>query len=554
MKALIEGLKALGPARLAAMGAVGLGTLGLLALLALRGGGERMALLYGDLDLRESAQVTEQLTRQHISYKLEGQGSQILVPEDQVARARVLLAKEGLPSGGSVGYEIFDRSDGLTANQFQQQMNQTRALEGELARTIRAVQGVRAARVHLVLPHREPFAREHQDAQASVLLTMAGVARVDREGVQAILNLVAAAVPGLRPQNISIIDSRGGVLARAGEPTGPAAAAAGAEEIRRTSELHLARAVEEMLERTVGPGHVRAEAAVEMDFDHLNETQERYDPDGQVVRSSQTVNSNSHTTEAANNVSVQNNLPNADAGANSSTGSQEGRQEETTNYEIGRTVRTLIREQPQIRRISLAVMIDGTETPGPDGKPVWAPRSGDELARISALVRSAIGFNEQRGDHVEVASMRFSGMEDGPSGDQAGALGVSLERTDLLRLAQTGLLGVVGVLALLFVLRPMVLRLTTAQQTALANEAGSSAAGTARLAGEGSYPALPGGVTPALEGSGPAGLLAGESSVSVGNINGQLRPSSIAKIAEMVDRYPEASLAIMRGWITQRAN
>ncbi|MBV8400069.1 MAG: flagellar M-ring protein FliF [Acetobacteraceae bacterium] len=554
MKALIEGLKALGPARLAAMGAVGLGTLGLLALLALRGGGERMALLYGDLDLRESAQVTEQLTRQHISYKLEGQGSQILVPEDQVARARVLLAKEGLPSGGSVGYEIFDRSDGLTANQFQQQMNQTRALEGELARTIRAVQGVRAARVHLVLPHREPFAREHQDAQASVLLTMAGVARVDREGVQAILNLVAAAVPGLRPQNISIIDSRGGVLARAGEPTGPAAAAAGAEEIRRTSELHLARAVEEMLERTVGPGHVRAEAAVEMDFDHLNETQERYDPDGQVVRSSQTVNSNSHTTEAANNVSVQNNLPNADAGANSSTGSQEGRQEETTNYEIGRTVRTLIREQPQIRRISLAVMIDGTETPGPDGKPVWAPRSGDELARISALVRSAIGFNEQRGDHVEVASMRFSGMEDGPSGDQAGALGVSLERTDLLRLAQTGLLGVVGVLALLFVLRPMVLRLTTAQQTALANEAGSSAAGTARLAGEGGYPALPGGMTPALEGSGPAGLLAGESSVSVGNINGQLRPSSIAKIAEMVDRYPEASLAIMRGWITQRAN
>ena len=221
MKALLDGLKALGPARLGAMGAVGLGILGLLATLVLRGGSERMALLYGELDLRESAQVTEQLSRQHIPYRLESQGSQILVPEDQVARARVLLAKEGLPSGGFVGYEIFDRGDGLTANQFQQQMNQSRALEGELGRTIRAIHGVRGARVHLVLPRREPFARERQDAQASVLLTMAGVARLDREGVQAILNLVAAAVPGLRPQNISIIDSRGGMLARAGEPTGP---------------------------------------------------------------------------------------------------------------------------------------------------------------------------------------------------------------------------------------------------------------------------------------------------------------------------------------------
>ena len=272
MKALLDGLKALGPARLGAMGAVGLGILGLLATLVLRGGSERMALLYGELDLRESAQVTEQLSRQHIPYRLELQGSQILVPEDQVARARVLLAKEGLPSGGSVGYEIFDRGDGLTANQFQQQMNQSRALEGELGRTIRAIHGVRGARVHLVLPRREPFARERQDAQASVLLTMAGVARLDREGVQAILNLVAAAVPGLRPQNISIIDSRGGMLARAGEPTGPAATAASTEEIRHATELRLSRAVEEMLEHSLGPGRVRAEAAVEMDFDRVNET------------------------------------------------------------------------------------------------------------------------------------------------------------------------------------------------------------------------------------------------------------------------------------------
>jgi flagellar M-ring protein FliF len=247
-----------------------------------------MALLYGDLDLKESGQVVEALGRQHIAYRIAGQGGQILVPSDQVARARMLLARDGLPSGGSIGYEIFDRGDGLAATQFQQTINETRALEGELARTIRAMDGIRAVRVHLVLPRREPFARERQDAQASVMLTMAGAARLDREGVQSILTLVAAAVPGLKPRNISLVDSHGTLLARAGQPVGAAGGAQDADEIRRGTELRLSRAVEEMLERTLGPGHVRAEAAVEMDFDRVNETQEKYDPDGQVVRSQQT--------------------------------------------------------------------------------------------------------------------------------------------------------------------------------------------------------------------------------------------------------------------------
>src|SRR3984957_12372613 len=213
MKALLEGLRALGPARLAAMGAVALGMLGMLALMMLHTGSEPMALLYGDLDLRDSAQMVDQLQRQHIPYRVVGNGSQILVPADQVADARLGLAKAGLPASGSIGYEIFDRSDGFAATEFQQQINETRALEGEIGRTLSAMHGIRSVRVHLVLPRREPFARDRQDAQASVMLTMAGAARLDREGVQAILNLVAAAVPGLHPQNIAIVDSRGDLLA-----------------------------------------------------------------------------------------------------------------------------------------------------------------------------------------------------------------------------------------------------------------------------------------------------------------------------------------------------
>jgi flagellar M-ring protein FliF len=547
MNALLEGLKALGPARLAAMAVVAVGTLGLLALLALRGPQDHMALLYGDLDLREAGQLTERLDRARIPYQLGAGGGSVLVPADTVARARLLLARDGLPSGGSIGYEIFDRGDGLTATRFQQSISELRALEGELARTIRAIDGVRAARVHLVLPKREPFARERQDAQASVMLTMAGARRLDREGVQAILNLVAAAVPGLRPQNIAVIDSRGNLLARAGEPVGPAAAAQGADELKRATETRLARAVEEMLERSVGAGHVRAEATVEMDFDQVHETQEKFDPDGQVARSTQSVTDSNRTTEAAATVSVQNNLPNADSGQNQA-GSQGQRQEETTNFEIGKTVRVLVRDQPQIRRMSLAVLVDGVEEPGPDGKPVWRERNAEELGRIARLVRSATGFDEKRGDKLEVASLRFTGEGETSGPEPHGMLGLKLERADLMRLAQTGLLGMVVLLGLLLVLRPMVARLVAVPPGGLLD-----APSQAALAGPAGEPALaPSPAAARLAGPGPiAGFLEDESMVSIANIEGQMRASSVRRIADLVEKHPEQTLMIVRAWMQQ---
>jgi flagellar M-ring protein FliF len=563
MKAILDGLRAIGLPRVAAIGAVGLGMLGLFGFLILRGGNEPMVLLYGDLDLRDSGQITEQLGRQHVPFRIGGGGSQILVPADMVAQARVSLARDGLPTGGSVGYEIFDRSDGLAATEFQQRINQTRALEGELARTIRAINGVRAVRVHLVLSRREPFARERQDPQASVLLTMAGATRLDREGVQAILNLVAAAVPGLRPQNIAVVDSRGDLLARAGEAVGtdPGASVSGQamsnEEVRRTTELRLSRAVEEMLERSLGSGRVRAEAAVRMSFDRVNQTEERFDPDGQVTRSTQSVNSTSKSTEANGSVTVQNNLPNADAGSNPA-GSQEARQEETTNYEVSKTVRTLIREQPQIERISLAVMVDGVAAAGPDGKPAWQPRPAEELSRITSLVKTAIGFDARRGDTVEVESMRFVTGDDTPTAAPTTLLGLGFEKADLLRLAETGLIGLIGVLALLLVLRPMVMRLTTLAPLGIGGPLGGSSLGgspggvMAALAGAGgnaSAEALLG----APSGSAAAALLEDESMVSIAQIEGQLRASSIRRISDLADKHPDETLAILRGWIAQES-
>jgi flagellar M-ring protein FliF len=553
---LLDSLRALGPGRLAAMGAVTAAMFGLLALLMLHAPGERMALLYGDLDPKEAGQVVEMLERQHVPNTLSADGSRVLVPAGQVAAMRVMLAKSGLPTGGSIGYEIFDRSNGFTTSQFQQQIEETRALEGELARTIRAIEGVRAARVHLVLPRREPFAREQQSARASVLLTMAGPAPMDREGVQAVLNLVSAAVPGLRQQNIAVVDSRGTVLARTGGPVGPEAAAQTVEEIRRATEQRLSRAVEDMLERSLGPGKVRVEASVSMNFDQVHETQETFNPDGQVVRSTQSVDSSSHSTEATPTVSVQNSLPNANAGQ-SQAGTADQKREETTNYEISKTVRSIIRQQPQISRLSVAVMVDGVEAPGADGKPVWRPRSAAELASITQLVKTAVGFDAKRGDQVEVVSMRFAGEGAVAPPEPKGLFGLpAFGRADLMRLAQTGLLGLVALAALLFVLRPMVLRLVAPapRPLALAGGAGAAAAGEAAALGGAETAALLGMTadTPAVPLlPRPGGTAADEKMVQVANIEGQLRASSIRRLGELVEKHPEESLSILRSWLVQ---
>jgi flagellar M-ring protein FliF len=551
MKPILEGLRALGPARLLALAGVGIGMLVMLALLALRGGAPmQQALLYGDLDLREAAQMTEALDRAHIAHTESATGDRILVSAADVARARLLLAKDGLPSGGSIGYEIFDRGDAMTSSQFQQDINETRAMEGELARSIRMLQGVRGGRVHLVLPKRQPFSRDVQVAQASVVLTMAGAARLDPQGVQAVLNLVAAAVPGLKPQGIAIIDSRGNLLARAGQPTSEEAVVQTSEELHRATELRLSRAVEEMLEQSLGPGRVRAEAAVQMNFDKVNETAETYDPNQQVVRSTQTSTEKNTSTEAEKSVSVQNNLPNADAGA-AQTGSNQNKQDETTNYEIGKTVRTLVREQPQIARISLAVMIDGTWKEGAGGKAAWSERSAEDIARIKRLVESAIGYDEKRGDKVEVVSMQFAAPEEAGAAPSAGLFGLGLEKTDLLGLGQSAILAVVVLLALLFVLRPMAMRLSAIDPRTMLGPMDALLAGPVGAAYEATMSTSSAKAIGTARAQAASPMLADESMVDMANVEGQLRASSIRKLAEMVEKHPEESLAIMRGWMSQ---
>ncbi len=562
MGALIEQLRNFGTVRLAAMGGIGVAVLGLVIWLALRAAEPPMALLYGELDQRDAAAVVATLERQRVPHRIAGGGSQVLAPEAEIPRLRLMLAREGVPSGGSVGYEIFDRGESLTTTPFQQDINRLRALEGELSRSIRSLQGVRQARVHLVLPRRDPFSRDRAEAQASVVLTMQGAQRLDREGVQSVLHLVSAAVPGLRPQNVSIVDSRGELLARGGQAlTGPAAAQ-GAEELRRTQELRLARAVEDLLERTLGPGRVRAEAAVEMDFDRIQTVEERFDPENQVPRSTQSTAETNRSTEGGN-VSVANQLPGGDA-QNGNTRNEQSRQEETTNFEIGRLTRNTTREQPALKRISLAVLVDGVWEAGEGGAPRWRERTPEELQRIAALARSAVGFNEQRGDRVEVVSLRFAEpppAEAPPEGFVI--LGQTVPPALAGRVMESAVLALVALAALLLIGRPLVGRLGLAlappAQLAGVAVAGALPSGTVTVEGQitvgpnGQPIAGPAGAAAALPGA--PGVAEGaemseEEMVNLARVDGQMRASSLQQLAELVNKQPEQAAAVVRRWLT----
>ncbi len=543
-------LKGLGVPRLLGIAAVGLAALAIIGVVALRGGTPPMALLYGDLELRDSGQVAAALDKLHVVYETRGGGSQILVPAADVDRLRLMLARDSLPTGGSVGYEVFDRGDSLTSNQFQQQINQLRALEGELGRTIRTIRGVRNARVHLVMAKRAPFAREQQDAQASIVLAMAGAQRMSDDEVQAIVNLVSAAVPGLKAENISVVDNRGQLLARAGRASGRDAISGRNDDVRRAMEQRLGQAVEDMLGRTLGPGHVRAEASVEMNFDRVSETQERFDPDGQVARSQQTVTDGSRSTEPQAGVSVQNNLPNADAQSGGANGSTTNRQEENITFEIGKTVRTTAHDNPSIKRISMAVLVDGVTTRAADGQSAWRELSQPDLDRLAMLVKSAVGFDEKRGDRVEVVNMRFSTPEELGAPEPTGPEWLQFGKADVIWLITIGAICLVALFALGFVVRPLALKLAAAQPAALALPADPAAGGAAT-------PLLAAGgpLAHTLPPGGPPDETADKDTMlNVANIQGEVRASSIRKLGELVETQPAAAVTVIRGWLAQMAS
>ena len=480
-------------------------------------------------------------------FEIRGDGRQVLVPSDRVLRLRMTMAEEGLPNGGSIGYEIFDRSESFGTTNFVQNVSLVRALEGELARTIRALGQVTEARVHLVLPKRQVFSRKQQEASASVVIKSKGPKKLDKIQVLSIQHLIASAVPTLKVSRISVIDHRGRLLARAGSSEEDSlTTASNNDEVQRSQEERLVRVLEELLEQSVGIGRIRAQVTAEMNFDRITTNSESYDPDGQVVRSTQNVEENADTKEGngSRSVSVANNLPDANetSGGAGSNASQSARIEETVNYEISKTVRQHVREMGTVRRLSVAILVDGTYTTDDDGNRNYKPRSTAELQNLEKLAKSAVGFDEKRGDKLEVINMQFVNALDDEIETVEPLFGLS--KADYFRIAEIFVLAAVGILVILLVIRPLIARTLEALPSALA------AATDQNLLADQSpdSPALTG---PSETGYGDDEGLDEEEMVDVARIDGKVRASALKKIEEIVERHPEETVGILRQWMSE---
>ena len=461
MQGFFDFVKSLGAARMAAMAAVTLALIGFFSFLMIQMTTPQMVPLFTDLPPDDSASIIKDLERQAVPYLLKNDGTIILVPQDKVARLRMKLAESGLPKGGGVGYEIFDKTDALGSTTFVQNINHLRALEGELARTIRSIDRVQAARVHLVLPERPLFSRDKVDASASIVLKVRGT--LEPQQVRAIRHLVATAVNGMRPERVSVIDETGKLLADGATPDNPMNGAS-SDERKLAYENRLRSEVEAIVSSVVGPGHARVQINADFDINRITQTSDKFDPDGRVLRSSQTREEQSATTD--NNqgaVSAGTELPGGKQQADgASKGDQSRKTEEIVNYEISRITKTEVTEAGRINRISAAVLVDGNYTKNDKGELAYQPRPKEEIDRIAALVRSAIGFDAKRGDQVEVVNLRFAETTPSPINEATGWMSyLQFTKDDIMRGAEMGVMALLGLVVMFMVVRPLVRRIIT---------------------------------------------------------------------------------------------
>ena len=550
---------------MAAMAAVTLALIGFFSFLMIQMTAPQMVPLFTDLSVDDSASIIKDLERQAITYQLKNDGTIIMVPKDKVARLRMKLAESGLPKGGGVGYEIFDKSDALGATSFVQNINHLRALEGELSRTIRSIERVQAARVHLVLPERPLFSREKVEASASIVLKVRGA--LEPQQVRAIRHLVATAVNGLKPERVSVIDESGKLLADGASPDNPLSGV-GSDERKLAYENRLRSEVEAIVSSVVGPGRARVQINADFDVNRITQTSDKFDPDGRVVRSSQTREEQSAAGARGDGaVSVGNELPggNQGGGGGPAVGEQNKKTEEIVNYEISRTTKTEVIEAGRVNRVSAAVLVDGIYNKNDKGELAYQPRPKEEIDRIAALVRSAIGFDAKRGDQVEVVNLRFAETTPSPINEPTGWMSyLQFTKEDIIRGAELGVMVLLGLVVLLMVVRPLVRRIITPdgiQAMQVAPGVVATPSPEAMTAGGMGIPGVGGSIT--STGGPNVSIVGGDEAVAISNrtsamidiakVQGQVHAQSVQKVGELADKNPHEAVSIIRNWLHEDA-
>jgi flagellar M-ring protein FliF len=506
------------------------------SLLSVLGSREHFSTLYSELSTEDAAQIVEKLKTQQVPYELAGNGTQILVPEEKVAGLRLELAAGGLPRGGSVGFEIFDRSR-IGATEFEQNINLRRALEGELARSVMSVEGVKGARVHLVLPEHRLFAAREESASASVVVKLANSANFGRREVAAVVYLVSMAVPGLSKGRVSVVSTEGLTLHR---PNSDAAAggdlAGEGMEQSRLIASQLEADAQAQLERVVGPGNADVRVNVELNPAAKERTEELYEPSKTALRSEHKVEESNGVGEAgvAGVPGAKTNLPDAKDGENAEATLPSGgggvRRSQTRNWEVQRITQKTTTPPGEIRRLSVAVVLNGRYEKHGE-KSLFVARSSDEVAVLSSIVKHAVGFNAERGDDVELRAVQFARLD---TADDVTVLDPMAKYRRYLPFALAGLLGVVLLTSVI-----MAWRRKQAKKAAAARAAAAAVLVEARLAGSSSENAAQ------LAAEQVRASLLADTSVGSDEIR--------ARALEVAAKDPATAAVVLRRWLSAGA-
>ncbi len=363
-------------------------------------------LLYANLSDQDAAGVVEQLNTQNIPHKLTNQGRNVAVPSNKVHEIRLSLASQGLPAGTEVGLELFEETP-LGMTEFVQKLNFQRALQGELARTIKSIEAVEQARVHLALPKEELFIKEKQNGKTSVMVKLHPGRTLSQSQIQGIVHLVSSSVSGIPAGNVVLVDPKGNLLSGNKAISNDVMLNASNYKHKRTVENELEQRIALMLEEALGAGKVIARVNTDMNFDKVVQTEELYDPDSQVVRSEQTSTESMIGTAPPSGVpGVESLVPGEEGTPEPTEGKAPTRskEKETLNFEINKVVKQTSQTTGKIKRLSVSVLVDGTVTGTP---PQYQPRTKEEMAKYLELVKTSIGFDEKRGDQIQLENVRF---------------------------------------------------------------------------------------------------------------------------------------------------
>ena len=536
----------MGAARIAMLVVAVVMLIGLISMIAVRGNTPDYGIVYGGLNEQEQAKIAQTLDTLNVDYQVRSGG--VYVPKNRIPELRLKIAGEGIVGSSTAGYEIFDSQSSFGTTSLVQNINARRALEGELARTINSLPSVASSRVHLVMPKKKLFSRERIEPTASVTVNI-GTRILNDEQVQSITHMVAASVPGLTPDNVTIIDNRGNMLSSGNKSQSNMMNMQ--QKVQRQVETEYEHSIKRMLEKVVGPNKANVKVTAELNFDSIEEESEIFDPEKQVVRSEQRSEDRMNATQTQPNqaAGASANIPGQEVGGGQA-GSNEERQsaEETINYEISKTVRRHVHSGGAIKQLSVAVLVEGHYS-NEDGIQKYVAYDKNDIAKFETLVKTAIGYDEERGDLVEIIDMPFAQIEEEIIEEPL------FTKDDYFMIAEYALITIAIFLLIFMIIKP-ILKATLPKN----NEVSSAMSGETAASGAAATAGVPG--APAINSQGmetaPDGtpvnlptneIVDSDSMIDLESVEGQVRESSIKKVVKIITENPEESTNVIRGWL-----